>query len=42
MVAERLGHASVKTTLDTYSDVLPDRQRSTSAKLEALLYSNAL
>lgn len=26
IVAERLGHASVKITLDTYSHVLPDTQ----------------
>jgi integrase len=38
IVAERLGHASVKMTLDTYSHVLPDMQKSASDKLDALLY----
>jgi len=41
VVSERLGHSSVKTTLDTYSHVLPDMQKSASDRLEALLYSNA-
>lgn len=38
VVAERLGHSSVKTTLDTYSHVLPDMQKSASDRLESLLY----
>jgi integrase len=38
IVAERLGHTSVKMTLDTYSHVLPDMQKSASYKLDALLY----
>jgi integrase len=38
IVAERLGHTSVKMTLDTYSHVLPDMQKSASDKLEAMLY----
>lgn len=38
VVSERLGHSSVKTTLDTYSHVLPDMQRSASDRLEAMLY----
>jgi integrase len=38
VVAERLGHSSVKTTLDTYSHVLPDMQENATAKLDAILY----
>jgi integrase len=34
---ERLGHASITMTLDTYSHVLPDLQREATEKLEALL-----
>ncbi len=37
-VADRLGHSSVRTTLDTYSRVLPEMERSTSDKLEEMLY----
>jgi len=39
VVAERLGHASVKMTLDTYSHVLPDMQRSASDRLAKMLYA---
>jgi integrase len=39
IVAERLGHSSVKMTLDTYSHVLPDMQQAASEKLERMLYS---
>ena len=38
VVADRLGHTSVKMTLDTYSHVLPDMQRSASDRLGAMLY----
>ena len=38
VVSERLGHSSVKMTLDTYSHVLPDMQKSASEKLDAMLY----
>lgn len=38
VVSERLGHASVKMTLDTYSHVLPDMQRSASERLDKMLY----
>jgi integrase len=37
MVSERLGHASVAITLDTYSHVLPGLQASPAATLDALL-----
>jgi hypothetical protein len=38
MVSERLGHASIVLTLDTYSQVLPDMQQSASDKLEKILF----
>ncbi len=38
IVSERLGHASVTLTLDTYSHVLPDMQESAAKKLEGLLF----
>ena len=40
VVSERLGHASVKITLDTYSHVLPTMQREATEKLGNLLYEN--
>jgi integrase len=39
VVSERLGHATIVLTLDTYSHVLPSMQQSATAKLENLLYS---
>jgi integrase len=39
IVSERLGHASVTLTLDTYSHVLPSMQQAASDKLERLLYA---
>jgi len=38
VVSERLGHASVVLTLDTYSHVLPTMQKSATEKLERLLH----
>ncbi len=38
VVSERLGHASIILTLDTYSHVLPDMQEGAVEKLEALLF----
>lgn len=38
VVSERLGHATITLTLDTYSHVLPSMQRAASDKLERLLY----
>lgn len=38
IVSERLGHASVTLTLDTYSHVLPDMQESAAEKLETALF----
>lgn len=39
VVAERLGHASITLTLDTYSHVLPSMQKAASEKLEQILLS---
>ncbi len=38
VVSERLGHASITLTLDTYSHVLPDMQKAAAEKLEKLLF----
>lgn len=38
VVSERLGHATISITLDTYSHVLPNMQQEAAAKLDALLY----
>jgi integrase len=38
VVSERLGHASVVLTLDTYSHVLPSMQRGATEKLEDILF----
>lgn len=38
IVSERLGHASIVLTLDTYSHVLPNMQQDATARLGALLY----
>ena len=37
VVSERLGHASVNITLDTYSHVLPDIQRAAADALDAMI-----
>lgn len=37
VAAERLGHATTRQTLDTYSHVLPGMQEEATAKLEAIL-----
>ena len=39
VVSERLGHASVTLTLDTYSHVLPSMQQRAAEKLEAILFN---
>lgn len=41
VVSERLGHATIVLTLDTYSHVLPSMQQSATDKLETLLYKKA-
>lgn len=38
VVAERLGHASIKVTLDTYSHVMPGMQREAAEKLDVILF----
>lgn len=38
VVSERLGHASIVLTLDTYSHVLPTMQREATVKLEKLMF----
>lgn len=39
IVSERLGHASIVLTLDTYSHVLPNMQQAATEKLEKMLFS---
>jgi integrase len=38
VVAQRLGHADVQTTLNTYAHVLPDAQQGAANRFAALLY----
>ena len=38
VVSERLGHASISMTLDTYSHVLPTMQEAAAERLESMLY----
>lgn len=38
VVSERLGHASVTLTLDTYSHVLPTMQQGAAERLERVLF----
>jgi integrase len=38
VVSERLGHASITLTLDTYSHVLPTMQQAATGKLERMMY----
>jgi integrase len=42
VVAEQLGHASVKVTLDTYSHVTPGMQRGAVARVASLFLDGAL
>ena len=37
IVSERLGHASVATTINVYSHVLPDMQRDAADALDKLV-----
>ena len=39
VVSERLGHATVAITLDTYSHVLPNMQHEAAEKLDGLLFN---
>ncbi len=38
VVQERLGHKSIKITMDTYSHVLPDMQEGITTRLDAVVY----
>ena len=38
MVSERLGHATITLTLDTYTHVLPSMEKAASQKLENILF----
>ncbi len=38
VVSERLGHASITLTMDTYSHVLPNMQKTATDKLEKMLF----
>ena len=40
VVSERLGHANITLTLDTYSHVQPTLQQQSTSKLESLLFGN--
>lgn len=42
VVQERLGHAQIGITLDTYSHVLPSMQTEASNKIDSLLSSNGI
>jgi len=37
VVSERLGHASIVLTLDTYSHVLPTMQKTATDKMEKMM-----
>ena len=39
IVSDRLGHSSIKLTLDTYSHVLPTMQREAADKVDELFRS---
>jgi integrase len=41
VVQERLGHASIQITLDTYSHVMPGMQADAAARMGALVFGNA-
>lgn len=41
VVAERLGHSSISTTLDTYSHVFPTMQDDATEKLGGIIYKRA-
>ena len=42
IVSERLGHASISITLDTYSHVLPGLQKAAAEKFDRLFEDNSL
>lgn len=42
VVSERLGHASITLTMDTYSHVLPTMQEAATARLEETLFGSSV
>jgi len=42
VVSERLGHAKIGITLDTYSHVLPDMQKDAVDKLDEIIQAKKL
>ena len=40
VVQERLGHASIQITLDTYSHVMPGMQEDAATKVAALVFGS--
>jgi integrase len=42
IVSERLGHASVAITLDTYSHVLPSMQRAVAERLDTWIGADSV
>ena len=41
MLQERLGHKSIKITMDTYSHALPTMQEGIADALDAVVYGEA-
>ncbi|MCP3764619.1 site-specific integrase [Domibacillus sp. A3M-37] len=41
LISERLGHSSVKITLDTYSHVLPNMQQDASDRLDQTIFGSS-
>jgi integrase len=41
LIAERLGHTKITTTLDTYGHLLPNMQGDASDKLDATLFGSS-
>jgi integrase len=42
VVSERLGHANISITLDTYSHVMPGLQQAAAAKFEEAVFGDLL
>jgi integrase len=38
VVSERLGHANIVLTLDTYSHILPTMQKAATEKIEKMMF----
>ncbi len=41
MIQEILGHSSIRTTMDTYSHVIPGMQEEAAERLQRLLFGSA-